>query len=175
MAFREVVDAFTNLVLSHDVAVPVAAMHALVLSIQRSDATTWMELEDELRSAIASLKRCRHEDLGGRTSLSLGSGCELFMLHVTRAFNLQTDMVDFSDCKHELLLRGEKFAGMSLTSRSRIAEIGSAFVGDGCTVLVHGNSRVVHALILKAAETKQFNVLVTEGRPGNGGSVLAKR
>jgi translation initiation factor eIF-2B subunit alpha len=36
---------------------------------------------------------------------------------------------------------------------------------DGSTVLVHGNSRVVVALLLKAAETKQFNVMVTEGRP----------
>ena len=62
--YSEVVDAFTSLVLSHDVAVPVAAMHALVLSIERSDASTWMELEDELRSAIATLKRCKHEDLG---------------------------------------------------------------------------------------------------------------
>ena len=30
---------------------------------------------------------------------------------------------------------------------------------------MHGNSRVVVALLLKAAETKQFNVMVTEGRP----------
>ena len=36
---------------------------------------------------------------------------------------------------------------------------------DGSTVLVHGSSRVVVALLLKAAETKQFNVMVTEGRP----------
>tara|TARA_B110000090_G_C12993903_1_gene297735 strand:- start:18 stop:473 length:456 start_codon:yes stop_codon:yes gene_type:complete len=149
MSMREVVDAFTSLVLTNDVAVPVAAMHALVLSIERSDACTWMELEDELRSAIASLKRCRHEDLGGRTNLSLGSGCELFMKYVTRAFNLGSVDFDFADCKKELLRRGEKFAGMSLSSRSHIADIGNSFIADSCTVMIHGNSRVVNALILK--------------------------
>ena len=173
MSFRKVVDAFTTMVLTHDVAVPVAAMHALVLCINDSDASTWMELEGELRNAIVALKRCKHEDLGGRTSLSLGSGCELFMLHVTRAFNLQQS-VDFSHCKRELITRGEKFTGMSLTSRSRIAETGSAFIGNDCTVLVHGNSRVVNALILKAAETKNFRVVVPEGLPGNGGRDMAK-
>jgi translation initiation factor eIF-2B subunit alpha len=56
---------------------------------------------------------------------------------------------------------------MSLSSRVQIAEIGHSFVQDGSTVLVHGTSRVVAGLLLKAAETKQFNVMVTEGRPNN--------
>ena len=41
---------------------------------------------------------------------------------------------------------------------------------DNSTVLIHGNSRVVSALILKAAESKQFNVIVTEGKPTCDGS-----
>jgi hypothetical protein len=41
---------------------------------------------------------------------------------------------------------------------------------DNSTVLIHGNSRVVNALILKAAESKQFNVIVTEGKPTCDGS-----
>lgn len=43
-------------------------------------------------------------------------------------------------------------------------------VQDNSTVLIHGNSRVVSALILKAAESKQFNVIVTEGKPTCDGS-----
>jgi hypothetical protein len=66
----------------------------------------------------------------------------------------------------ELVRRGENFAGMSETSRSRIAEIGHSFVQDGCTVLTHGSSRVVMALLLKAAaESKQFKIIVTEAGP----------
>jgi translation initiation factor eIF-2B subunit alpha len=58
---------------------------------------------------------------------------------------------------------------MSLSSRHAIAEHGSPFVRDGCTVLFHGSSRVVVTLLLLAAKTKQFNVLVTESRPNNEG------
>jgi len=47
-----------------------------------------MQLEQELRSSIAVLKKCN--DLGGRTNISLGSGCDLFMKYVTRAFSLES-------------------------------------------------------------------------------------
>lgn len=164
---KEIVDHFTTLVLTEDVAIPVAAMNALVLCIKKTIATTWMELEDELRSAITALKRCRHEDLGGRTNLSLDSGCDLFMKYVTRAFEL--DSMDFDTCKKELLFRGTEFAEMSSRSRSYISEIGNSFISDGSVVLVHGYSRVVAALVLKAAESKQFRCVVTESRPNLGG------
>jgi hypothetical protein len=45
-----------------------------------------MQLEHELRETILTLKRLRPSDLGGRTMLSLGSGCDLFMKYVSRAF-----------------------------------------------------------------------------------------
>ena len=48
-----------------------------------------MELEHELSKAISSLKSCGLEDLGGRTNISLGSGCDLFMKYVTRAFKME--------------------------------------------------------------------------------------
>lgn len=102
-------------------------------------------------------------DLGGRTTISLGSGCDLFMKYVTRSFTLED--TEFSACKEELLQRGATFADMSMNSRMQVAEIGHSFIQDDCTVLIHGFSRVVSALILKAAESKLFNVIVTEGKP----------
>lgn len=48
-----------------------------------------MQLEKELRAAIARLKDCDQDDLGGRSQISVGSGCDLFMKYVTRAFNLE--------------------------------------------------------------------------------------
>ena len=75
--------------LANDVAVPVAAMNALVLLIKQSKSTTWMELEHELSAAITKMRQCRLEDLRGRTNISLGSGCELFMRYVTRTFNME--------------------------------------------------------------------------------------
>lgn len=45
-----------------------------------------MQLELELREAIAALKGMAPSALGGRTAISLGSGCDLFMKYVSRAF-----------------------------------------------------------------------------------------
>jgi translation initiation factor eIF-2B subunit alpha len=125
-----------------------------------------MNLEQDLRAAISYLKQCEPVFLGGRTSLSLASGCELFMKYVTRSF---MDYMDFSECKEELLRRGERFASMSLSARNKIAEIGHSFVQDKFTVLLHGSSRVVSALIMKASQTKQFKIIITEGRPSCDG------
>eukprot|EP01038_Epipyxis_sp_PR26KG_P005617 gene5617-7759_t len=167
----DILSIFKGLV-SQSMAIPVAAMTALVQKIKYSKASTWMQLELELRQAIDILKNCSSEDLGGRTNISLGSGCDLFMKYVTRAFNLED--VEFSTSRAELLRRGERFAGMSMSSRARIAQLGHSFIQDDCTVLIHGHSRVVQAVILKAAESKQFNLIVTEGRP-NGDGVESAR
>ena len=48
-----------------------------------------MQLEKDLRQAIEGLKSCSEDDLGGRSQISLGSGCDLFMKYVTRAFSLE--------------------------------------------------------------------------------------
>jgi len=122
-----------------------------------------MELEHELSAAIAHLKSCPSIDLGGRTNISLKSGCELFMKSVTRA---ALEIKEFAECKIELLRRGEKFAGMSLNCRHKIAEIGHSFVQDSCTVLTYGHSRVVMTLLLKAAESKQFNIICIYNEDG---------
>ncbi len=53
-----------------------------------------MQLEHELRSCITLLKNCGQEDLGGRTNISLGTGCDLFMKYVTRAFGLESAVSD---------------------------------------------------------------------------------
>lgn len=78
-------------------------------------------------------------------------------------------MQEFRVCKEELVRRGEHLALMSINSRHTIAEYGNSFVRDGCTVLVHGRSRVVASLLLKAALTKQYNIVLTECRPNNDG------
>lgn len=84
------------------------------------------------------------------------------MKYVSRTFLEQSD---FNNCREEILKRGEAFTTMSHASRSLIATMGHSFIQDGYTVLVHGNSRVVNGLLLKAAETKHFQVILTEGRP----------
>lgn len=101
---HELVVEFNNLV-NKDVAVPVCAMKFLISVIKKSQAQTWMELERNLRIAIDHLvtnlnrpdlhlsdKVTSFVDLKGRTSISLLSGCELFMKYVTNSFSLTTQV-----------------------------------------------------------------------------------
>ena len=91
--------------------------------------------------------------------------------YVTRAY---LELPDFAACIAQVLERGERFAGISLAARDRIAEVGHAFVQDGQTVLTHGWSRVVAELLIKAAEHRHFSIVVLEGRPDAGGAKAAK-
>ena len=111
--------------------------------------------------------------LAGRSHISLSSGCELFLKYVTRA-SLETPV--FQECKSQVLERGERFAEFSTNARGRIATVGSPFVREGSVVLTHGRSKVVEALLLRAAlvEKKRFRVIVLEGRPDAGGAKSAK-
>lgn len=171
----EVIEDFRKW-LKPEVAIPVAAFKALTSVIKRSEASTMMELEVQLRAAADSLKNCRQDlatglNLNGKTSISLTAGCELFLRYVTRCF---LDFPDFEECKTQLIVRGERFAEMSLTCRNKIAEMGQSFVQDGQVILTHGDSRVVAKLLLRAAQTKNFSVIVTEGRPCGSGYSTAK-
>lgn len=82
---NEYLTEFKELV-NKDVAVPICAMKTLISVIKKSKGTTWMQLEQELSAVILLLKECSANDLLGRTKISLGSGCDLFMKYVTRSF-----------------------------------------------------------------------------------------
>ena len=188
------------------IPLPVAAIRVLLNVIRRSEAETMMGLQADLRDASDVMiefakkggplqQRSNTADdestttssvekttttttttrylLAGRSHIALSSGCELFLKHVTRA-SLETP--NFQQCKSQVLERGERFAEFSTRSRSRIATVGSPFVREGSVVLTHGRSKVVEALLLRAAvvEKKRFRVIVLEGRPDAGGAKSAK-
>ncbi|KAJ0987464.1 hypothetical protein J5N97_005820 [Dioscorea zingiberensis] len=149
-----------------DLAEAVAAIMALAAVIQSSTATTMMELEIELKKASDSLKK------GDRSSISLTAGCDLFMRYVTRTTALEYE--DFDAAKLRLIERAEKFGEISLKARRTIAMLSQDFIFDGCTILVHGFSRVVlEVLKLAASNRKLFRVFCTEGRPDRTGLRLS--
>uniref|UniRef100_A0A7S2RC42 Translation initiation factor eIF2B subunit alpha n=1 Tax=Eucampia antarctica TaxID=49252 RepID=A0A7S2RC42_9STRA len=158
------------------VALPVAAIKVLLGVIQRTKANTMMGLQDELKQASEVMLGFAHNEgnsvlLGGRSHIALASGCELFLRYVTRCF---LELPDFTACIAQVLERGERFAGISLAARDRIAQVGRSFIQDGQTVLTHGWSRVVASLLLKASKRKQFEIIVLEGRPDASGAKAAK-
>ncbi|KAG0520887.1 hypothetical protein BDA96_08G113200 [Sorghum bicolor] len=145
-----------------EAAEAVAAIMALAAVIRSSRATTMMELEIELKKASDKLKSW------DATSISLSAACDLFMRFVTRTSHLEHEKFDAA--KSRLIERGEKFGEISLKARKTIAMLSQDFIYDGCTILVHGYSRVVlEVLKLAASNRKLFRVLCTEGRPDRTG------
>ncbi|KAM7471907.1 hypothetical protein LguiA_010090 [Lonicera macranthoides] len=157
-----VIDEFNNWRKQPDLAEAVAAIRALASFIRSSEATTMMELEIELKKASDSLKSW------DTTSISLTAGCDLFMRYVTRTSALEYE--DFNSAKSRLLERAEKFGEISYKARRIIAMLSQDFIFDGCTILVHGFSRVVLEALKTAAQSgKLFRVFCTEGRPDRTG------
>ncbi|XP_043721732.1 translation initiation factor eIF-2B subunit alpha-like [Telopea speciosissima] len=157
-----VIDEFNRWRQQPDLAEAVAAILALASVIRSSQATTMMELEIELKKASDSLKSW------DATSISLTAGCDLFMRYVTRTSALEYE--EFNAAKSRLIERGEKFGEISRKARRTIAMLSQDFIFDGCTILVHGFSRVVLEVLKTAAQNKKlFRVLCTEGRPDRTG------
>lgn len=161
-----VIDEFNNWRKQPDLAEAVAAIRALASVIRSSEASTMMELEIELKKASDSLKSW------DTTSISLTAGCDLFMRYVTRTSALEYE--DFNSAKSRLIERAEKFGEISYKARKIIAMLSQDFIFDGCTILVHGFSRVVLEVLKAAAQNKKlFRVLCTEGRPDRTGLRLS--
>lgn len=161
-----VVDEFNNWRKQPDLAEAVAAIRALASVIRSSEATTMMELEIELKKASDSLKSW------DTTSISLTAGCDLFTRYVTRTSALEYE--DFTSAKSRLIERAEKFGEISYKARKIIAMLSQEFIFDGCTILVHGFSRVVLEVLKTAAQNRKlFRVLCTEGRPDRTGLRLS--
>ena len=142
-----------------------AAIQALTEDIARSSATTMMGLRDELRAAGEALKQ--RPD----APISIASLCELFVRFVTRT---ALEEPDFDACKRLLIERGEMFARTSLEAREKIASLGAPFVDEGGVVLTTGHSRVVVALLLEAAKSTHFSVIVAESHPEGDGHATAQ-
>lgn len=153
-------------------AVPVAAIKALLGVVQRSKAETMMGLQDELREASELMTNNYHRMTQRSSSkIALQSGIELFLKYITRTF-LETP--NFDECREAVLERGERFQTMSLAARDRIANVACEFILPNTTILTHGWSRVVAAILLEASKTKHFDVIILEGRPDASGAKAAQ-
>jgi len=152
-------------------AIPVAAIKALLGVVQRSRAETMMGLQSELTEAANAMVSNYFVGRKQRSYIALRSGCELFLKYVTRTF---LELPDFSQCRAQVLERGERFQTISLAARDRIAAAGRDFVPSNGTVLTHGWSRVVASILLEASRSRHFDLIILEGRPDGTGLKAAK-
>ncbi|CEP20694.1 GCN3 [Cyberlindnera jadinii] len=149
-----------------EMTMPIAAIESLVTLLKVKQPSTSTELITLLQDATRDLKQSIPN------AVSLSAGCDLFMRFVLRNTHLYHD---YESCKKHLVENGQLFLERSKASRDKIAEIGSKFITDDDTVLVHSFSRAVYSLLSHAADRKiRFRVVVTEARPTFQGERMAK-
>jgi translation initiation factor eIF-2B subunit alpha len=122
-----------------------------------------------------STENCPPELLGGRTRLSLISGCELFVKFVMKIERKTEYNSNITLLKRALRERASSFSQMCKMSRLDIAHRGKSFFKENCTVLIHGCSRVVLELLHEAVKHTVFNIIVTSNshaRDGGDRSLL---
>ncbi|KAI9799346.1 MAG: translation initiation factor eIF-2B subunit alpha [Phylliscum demangeonii] len=130
-----------------DLTMPVAAIEALVETLQQhSSTTTISETLDLLARSTAQLKR------SVANPISLSAGTDLFQRYLVNALQRPSAAGDFATIRAHLITHGRQFVTRAKASREKIAHLGRRFVRDGTTVLTNGGSRVVGALLERAAE-----------------------
>jgi translation initiation factor eIF-2B subunit alpha len=139
----------------------ITAIRTLLDVINRSSASTLVELVHELKSTVLLLTTQTDSSMP-----SVKSGCDLFSRFITLA---KLDAYGIDECRQKLIERGEIFLERTLSSRQRISDYGQQFIVDGSIILTHSYSRVVLALLKYASNFTRFQVFVTQSEPDKSG------
>ncbi|OJD13341.1 hypothetical protein AJ78_06199 [Emergomyces pasteurianus Ep9510] len=149
----DIVTTYNDLLRSDpDLTMPIAAIEALVLLLTHSPSSTISETLDLLETHTTHLKRSI------ANPIALSAGTDLFQRYLITTLQRPGQLGpagDFNAIRAHLLANGRLFIKRAKESRDRIAAFGRGFVRDGSTVLTNGGSRVVSALLRKAAEEQR--------------------
>lgn len=127
---------------------PIAAIEALVLLLTHLPSSTISETLDLLNKHTEHLKKVVLNPIG------LSAGTDLFQRYLISTLQRPGKLGpagDFNTIRSHLLSNGRLFIKRAKESRDKIAAFASGFVRDGNTILTNGGSRVVSALLQKAA------------------------
>ena len=152
---------FHNALADRVTAVPIAACCALHGVVMRTKAATVLELQKELTAAATKLKDAIPD-------ITVVTGSDVYLRLVSKIV-MKMETPEFEPCLRALRERGRHFKTASEQSRANIARFGDRFIQEDSAVLVHGYSRSVMAMLLRASKQKHFDVYVLEGRPGGDG------
>jgi translation initiation factor eIF-2B subunit alpha len=155
-------------ILEENTDTPTAVGAVITLShvLSTSSETTLQGLLLEVR-AVANQLKTYSAERSDLAIISIAASMDVFLLYVTRVATRLA--FDFANLRAAIVERAEKFVQLYISSRAKIARVGSQFIRNGSTVLVHGHSKVVLSVLINAAKTCNFTVLVTEGRPVGAG------
>jgi translation initiation factor eIF-2B subunit alpha len=154
-----------------DLTMPVAAIEALVEAIAQSSVSTVAETLALLERHTAALKASI------ANPISLSAGTDLFQRYLITTLNRPASLNlgpddDFRAIRNHLLSNGKLFVERAKQSREKIASFGKHFIRDGATVLTNGGSRVVGALLRRAAESSTIRFKVVYVLPSPESSDL---
>nr|KAJ3423149.1 translation initiation factor eIF-2B subunit alpha [Polyrhizophydium stewartii] len=131
-----------------DMSLPVVAVKSLIESIKNSQASTTTELMENLGVASRTLKSLPEN------KISMIAGSDLF---------------EVERLKELIISKGEKMVESCGNYRQAAAESGVKFIKDDAVILIHSYSRVVMMMLVKAAVSKRFKVIVTDASPSDSG------
>ena len=167
----EVCESFRSLLNSHsDRSTAVVAIEALMLVLEKCKAGTLQELVLLLNQATEAMKT--RVDC---SSISVASGCQLFLRFITLASEQLETQDDFENVRKIMMKRGHVFLDKLAQARPKIAKISTPFLRDGSKVLVHSYSKCV-LLAIKEAHHKQqrFKIFVTESSLDDSGRKMKR-
>ncbi|KAJ4990300.1 initiation factor 2 subunit family protein [Stagonosporopsis vannaccii] len=152
-----------------ELTMPVAAIEALVEAIAQSSVSTVAETLELLERHTAALKASI------ANPISLSAGTDLFQRYLITTLNRPASLNlgpddDFRAIRNHLLSNGKLFVERAKQSREKIASFGKHFIRDGATVLTNGGSRVVGALLRRAAESSTIRFRVVYVVPSSRSS-----
>lgn len=132
-----------------DLTPPIAAIESLIALLTASPVTTISETLDLLSHSSATLRSSIPN------WIALSAGTDLFQRYLVQTLNRPGALGsggDFGYLRQHLLSNGRLFVQRAKRARAKIADEGRLFIREGSTVLTNGDSRVVSALLLRAAE-----------------------
>jgi ribose 1,5-bisphosphate isomerase len=160
MPINSVIRDIKSLKIQGATNVAIAAIDVMQEVSLKSKAKTKATYIKELSSAAKKLAKTRPTEPMMRNGLR-------YILH------LNLKRYDLNELRQVVKSKCEEFRGMILSSKNKIADIGSAKIEPGMTVLTHCHSSTVLD-ILKVAKQKGINVICTETRPRFQGRITAK-
>ncbi|KAH7130433.1 hypothetical protein B0J11DRAFT_577966 [Dendryphion nanum] len=168
-AFNIVSTYLSILASDPEITMPVAAIEALVEAIGNSTVNTVAETLDLLSYHVKILKASTPNPI------SLSAGTDLFQRYLITTLNRPASLNlgpedDFRAIRNHLLSNGRLFVERAKASREKIANFGKHFIRDGHTVLTNGGSRVVGAILRRAAESSSMRFKVIYVLPSSAAS-----
>lgn len=170
----DIVSKYQSLLSSNpDLTPPIAAIECLIALLASFPATTISETLDLLSHSSATLRA------SVPNWIALSAGTDLFQRYLVHTLNRPGALGsggDFRYLRQHLLSNGRLFVQRAKKARSKIAEEGCLFIREGSTILTNGGSRVVSALLLRAAESQSggptFRVIYVLPSPSSSSRIV---